>query len=246
MAEEKDGTYDRLIKVGLQDPFIRGIAGMVVIAAAASYAISALGSGTKAVITLALCLAFGVVLVVLRTLMNYADSAFVKIVCFASSAVIMSVFLVFAVLLVPAAVICWPQPYAQLLSLPNCESAPIQKPFSPIEYTGKGITYNPDNKKYHVLVFYRPERQEDAERVVGALRLAGYDSDDGIQSSLDEVFAPDRHPGMTLVKTTTFARPVVDEVSRVVQSAIPVKASSVSLFRDDAPLGKGHVQIDLF
>jgi hypothetical protein len=158
----------------------------------------------------------------------------------------MSVFLVFAVLLVPAAVICWPQPYAQLLSLPNCASALTPKPFTPIEYTGKGITYNPDNKKYHVLIFYRLERQEDAERIVGALRLAGYDSDDGIASTLDEVTAPDKHPGMTLVKTTTFARPIVDEVSEVVRRAIPVKAPSVSLFKDDAPLQKGHVQIDLF
>jgi predicted membrane channel-forming protein YqfA (hemolysin III family) len=155
MARKKDATYDRLIEVGLQDPFIRGIVGVVVIATAAGIAISILGSGAKAVLAIALSLAFGVVLVVLRALMKYVDRAFVRIVCFASSAVIKSVFLVFAVLLVPAAVICWPQPYAQLLSLPNCASALTLKPFTPIEYTGKGITYNPDNKKYHVLIFYR-------------------------------------------------------------------------------------------
>ena len=120
MAKKKEATYDRLIKVGLQDPFIRGIAGVVAIATAASIAISTLGSGTKAVITIALSLLFGVVLVVLRALMKYADSTFVRMVCFASSAVIVTVFLVFTVLLVPAAVICWPQPYAQLLNLPNC------------------------------------------------------------------------------------------------------------------------------
>jgi len=88
MAEKKDATYDRLIKVGLQDPFIRGIAGVVVIATAASIAISTLGSGTKAIITIALSLLFGVVLVVLRALMKYADSTFVRIICFGSSAVI--------------------------------------------------------------------------------------------------------------------------------------------------------------
>jgi hypothetical protein len=49
-------------------------------------------SGTKAVLAIALSLAFGVVLVVLRGLMRYVDSAFVRIVCFASFAVIMSVF----------------------------------------------------------------------------------------------------------------------------------------------------------
>ena len=54
MAKKRDATYDRLIKVGLQDPFIRGIAGVVVIATAASIAISALGSGTKAIITIAI------------------------------------------------------------------------------------------------------------------------------------------------------------------------------------------------
>jgi hypothetical protein len=47
MAKKNDAIYDRLIKVGLQDPFMRGIAGVVLIATAASLAISALGSGTK-------------------------------------------------------------------------------------------------------------------------------------------------------------------------------------------------------
>jgi hypothetical protein len=65
-AKKQDEVFGRLIKVGLQDPFIRAIAGMVVIAVAASFAISALGNGTKTVITLALSLAFGVVLIILR------------------------------------------------------------------------------------------------------------------------------------------------------------------------------------
>jgi len=112
-------------------PVVAAIAGVVVIATAASIAISALGSGAKAIITIALSLLFGVALVILRALMKYVDSTFVKVVCFASAAVIMTVFLVFTVLLVPAAVICWPQPYAQLLSLPNClaqiEKATIDK-----------------------------------------------------------------------------------------------------------------------
>jgi hypothetical protein len=250
MAEKKDATYDRLIKVGLQDPFIRGIAGVVVIATAASIAISTLGSGTKAIITIALSLLFGVVLVVLRALMKYADSTFVRIICFGSSAVIMTVFLVFTVLLVPAAVVCWPQPYAHLLSLPNCELAAIEnvtseKPFTPVAYTGTGITHNPDNNKYLVLVFYRVDRKQDAERIVGALQTAGYRSD-AIQSSLDEVLAPDKRPGTTLIKTTALARPIVADVSTVVRYAIPAKASYMSLFPDDAPLRQGNIQISLF
>jgi hypothetical protein len=249
MAKKRDATYDRLIKVGLQDPFIRGIAGVVVIATAASIAISTLGSGTKAIITIALSLLFGVVLVVLRALMKYADSTFVRVVCFGSSAVIMTVFLVFTVLLVPAAVICWPQPYAHLLSLPNCAlakiEATIEKPFTPVAYSGTGITHNADNNKYLVLVFYRPERKQDAERIVGALQTAGYRSD-GVQSSLDEVLAPDKRPGTTLIKTTTLARPIVADVSAVVRYAIPAKASYIFLFPDDAPLRQGNIQMSLF
>ena len=126
MAENQDALYDRLVKVGLQDPFIRAVAGMVVIAVAASFAISALGSGTKSVITLALALTFGVV-VVLRTLMKYIDSVFVKIVCLASCGVIMSVFLIFAIFLVPAAFICWPHGYAQLLDLQSCQVPPRRR-----------------------------------------------------------------------------------------------------------------------
>ena len=140
MAENQDALYDRLVKVGLQDPFIRAVAGMVVIAVAASFAISALGSGTKSVITLALALAFGVVLVVLRTLMKYIDSVFVKIVCLASCGVIMSVFLIFAIFLVPAAFICWPHGYAQLLDLQSYQVPPPgDEEFKPVAYTGPAI-----------------------------------------------------------------------------------------------------------
>jgi hypothetical protein len=65
-----EATHGELIRVGLLDPFIRGIVGVVVIATAGSFAISALGNGTKAIITLALSLSFGVILVILRTLIR--------------------------------------------------------------------------------------------------------------------------------------------------------------------------------
>lgn len=238
-------TYDRLLDIGLKDPFIRAIVGVVAIATAASFAISALGNGAKAVITLAFCLAFGVVLVVLRTLMKYVDSNFVKIVCFVSSGVIMFVFLVFALLLIPAAVICWPQPYAHLFSLLKCSATMEQAPFTPVAYRGQGVTLNPDNAKYRILVFYRPKRKADAEFIVGALQSAGYTSN-GAESALDEVIAPSRQPGTTLIKTTTRARPVVDDVSRVTKLAIPTEAGAVTLFPDDAPLQRGDIQISLF
>lgn len=245
MPKKKPRLYDRLIDIGLRDPFIRTIVGLVVIAVAASFAVSALGSGTKAVITLALALSFGVVLLVLRTLMRYVDSAFVRMICFVSSGVIMFVFLAFALLLIPAAVICWPQPYAQLLSLPNCASAAIEEPFEPIAFTGKGITLDPANNKYFVWVFYRLERRDDARRIVGALLSAGYQSN-GAASSLDEVITPNRQPNTTLIKTTTLARPAVDDVLKVVKLAIPVKAGAVLLFPEDVAFKRGNIQIDLF
>jgi hypothetical protein len=241
-----DVTHQKLINVGLRDPFVRTIAGMATIAFAASYAISVLGSGTKAIITLALCIGFGVVLIVLRTLMRYVDSPFVRIICYASSAIIMSVFLVFAVLLIPAAVICWPQPYAQLLSLPNCALAAIeQPPFKPVPFTGTAITFDPDKGKYLVVVIYRPDRRSDAEHIVGALQSAGYKSM-GIESSLDEVFATDKRPDTSLIKTSALARPAVDDVAKVVRVAIPSKAGFVSLFEPDVTFQKGNVQVDLF
>jgi hypothetical protein len=180
--------------------------------------------------------------------MKYVDSAFVRVACFVSCAVILFVFLVFAVFLLPAAFICWPPTYAQLLNLPNCSSvaaASIDEPFKPEAPAGTAITFIPDNNKYLVLVFYRLERKKDAERIVGALRSAGYRSD-GSQSSLDEVIAPNRNPGTTLIKTSNLARPAVDDVSRVVRIAIPVVASAISVFPDDAPLQRGNIQISLF
>lgn len=243
--EQPHGLYERLIDIGLKDPFIRGVVGVVVVAAAASIAISTLGSGAKAVITLALCLSFGVVLIVLRALMRYADSAFVKFVCFAFSGAIMFVLLVFALLLIPAAVVCWPQPYAQLISLPNCAAQVESKPFTPVAFTGTGISFNQDNGKYVVRVFYRLARKEDAERIVGALLTAGYQSG-GVASTLDEVVTPNRNPDTTLIKTTTQARPSVDDVSRIVKIAIPVKAGAVSLFPEDSTLRSGDMQVLLF
>jgi SH3-like domain-containing protein len=121
---DDDSIYRQLIKVGLKDPFIQGIVGLVVIAVAASFAISALGSGTKAIITLALSLSFGVILVILRAVITNIDNTFIKGICFASAGVIVSVFLVFAVFLIPAAFICWPPPYAVMLGLTSCTAPP--------------------------------------------------------------------------------------------------------------------------
>jgi len=119
------------------------------------------------------------------------------------------------------------------------------RPFTPVEYTGKGISYDPDNQKYAVYVFYRHDRQSDAEHVFGALRAAGYKAD-ASETSLNEVVAPDKSPGSTLVKATSAARPARDDISRITKIAIPVRADRVSIFPDDAPLSRGNIQVDLF
>ena len=67
MSSDND-IKSELIRIGLKDPFIRAIAGMVAIATAAGFVRS--GDGTRAVIAVGLSLMFGVVLVVLRVLMN--------------------------------------------------------------------------------------------------------------------------------------------------------------------------------
>jgi hypothetical protein len=85
----------------------------------------------------------------------------------------------------------------------------------------------------------------DAEHIVGALLSAGYRAD-GRESSLNEVIAANRSPGATLVKTTELAQPVVDDVSRIAQLAIPVRASMVTIFPGIADLSRGNIQIDCF
>jgi hypothetical protein len=230
-----------LIRIGLKDPFIRGIVGVVVIAAAASFAISALGSGTKAIITLALSLSFGVILLILRTLMKNIDSGFVRTVCFLSSAVIMAVFLIFAVFLAPAAFICWPPSYAIILGLKSCGT--IEKPFKPVAFPATAIAFNADNAKYNALVLYRAERQEDAENVVGALRSAGFQSK-GIVDDLNELTEP--YPGATVIRWTTTAQPVVTDVSKTLRIAIPVKASTISVSPNASSFTRGEIQINLF
>jgi hypothetical protein len=247
-AHRGEAIYGELIRVGLQDPFIRGIVGVVVIATATSFAISTLGNdGTKAIITLALSLSFGVILVVLRTLMKNIDSGFVRIVCFFSSAIIMTVFLVFAVFLFPAALICWPPAYAVILNLKSCGPSPSvvpdERPFRPVAFPATAIPFNADNNKYGVLVFYRAERQADAEHVVGALTSAGFQSQ-GIADDLNELTAP--HPGATVIRWTAAAQSVVSDISKVLRIAIPVKAETISVSPNPASFTRGNFQINLF
>jgi len=249
MSDRPPNIQDDFIKIGLSDPFIRAIVGMVAIALAASFVVSTLGGGLKAALGVGLSLMFGVVLVVLRVLLTNVNSVFVKWLCFIASAIIVFAFLALAVLLVPAVTICWPQVYHDDLGLPACSMAspqPVQRPFAPVPYDGRGISMDPANNKFWIRVNYRPPRQADAERIVGALRQAGYRSD-AIATELNEVLTDDRSVGTSLVKTTSAARPIVDEVNRILTLAIPLSSGRIKIFPDDVrEFANGDIQVDLF
>ncbi len=54
MSSDRDGIQNRLIEIGLDDPFIKMIAGLVAVATIASTVISLLGDGMKAVLAIGL------------------------------------------------------------------------------------------------------------------------------------------------------------------------------------------------
>src|SRR3984893_2386712 len=137
----------QLIKVGLKDPFIRAITGMVAVATPAGFVLSVLGDGPRAAIAVGLSLMFGVVLVVLRVLMNNTGGAFVKWLCLASSAVIIGVFLALIVFAVPAITVCWPESYRETLGLKTCATAvPQARAFAPAPYANHKIILIPPIK----------------------------------------------------------------------------------------------------
>ena len=240
MSDISDDTYGRLVLIGLKDPFIRQIAGAAALAVTASLVISVLGSGIKAILTISLLLSFGVILIILRTLMNNMDTSFVRTACFVASTIIMGVFLVFGVLLIPVATVCWPQNFAIMLGLNSCQG-PIAAEFKPVPFPD--IHFNPANASRRVVVLYRPERLSDAERIVGALRSAGYQSD-GVNSDLLELTPP--FPAATVLKWTASVQSTLADVSELVRTAIPVKASSVSVSSSASSFSRGDLQIDLF
>lgn len=244
-TEKSDGLFNRLIDIGLKDPFISLIAGgAVVMAVVGAYVVKISGSGTNAIRTIGAILVFGLLLLIIRSLFYDQGNPVMRTFGFAVAGVVTLVSSTFMLLLIPAVTDCWPAAYVQLIGLSNCGPAPVvEKEFSPIPL--QNVSYSPDNAKYSVLVFYRLQRFEDAEHIVGALRSAGYNSD-GIQDNLDEVVAPDKRPDTSLIKTTALARPIVDAVSNLVRAAIPMKAQFVSVFPDDAPLQRGAIQISLF
>jgi hypothetical protein len=257
MEPHEKSLYKKLIDIALQDPFVQLIAGLIVVAFVASSAVAALGSGPKAIIGLALTVTGGLVLFVIRTVVvKYPDSPFVKIVAFISASVIIGVFLIFVLLLVPAATICWPEPYREMLSLPACAVSREITPKNdatpkngdifelPDSTRLPSVLYNPENSNYTVLIFYRSPRIRDAENIVGTLLKAGYKSN-ASESDLNEVRADDKRPGSSLIKSTAMARPIVDDVHRIVKLAIPLKADFIKDSPDELRAIR-DVQVILF
>lgn len=239
MTDISDNTYRQLVSIGLKDPFIRQIAGAAALAFTASSVIYVAGSGINAILSVALLLSFGVIFVILRTLMNNMDTSFVRTACFVASTVIMEIFLVFGLLLIPAATVCFPKNFSTLLGLNSCST--VEAVFRPVSFPK--IDYNAANGSRRVVVFYRPSRLEDAERVVGALLSAGYQSS-GVSSDMLELTPPS--PGATVLRWTASAESALAGISGLIRTAIPVRASSLSVKSTPSSFSQGELQINLF
>jgi hypothetical protein len=239
MTDISDNTYRQLVSIGLKDPFIRQIAGAAALAFTASSVIYVAGSGINAILSVALLLSFGVIFVILRTLMNNMDTSFVRTACFVASTVIMGIFLVFGLLLIPAATVCFPKNFSTLLGLNSCST--VEAVFRPVSFPK--IDYNAANGSRRVVVFYRPSRLEDAERVVGALLSAGYQSS-GVSSDMLELTPPS--PGATVLRWTASAESALAGISGLIRTAIPVRASSLSVKSTPSSFSQGELQINLF
>lgn len=112
-----------MIKIGLRDPFIQGIVGVVAIATAIGIAIKTLGDGKNTIIAVALALIFGVILVVFRVLILNINNTIVRWLCIFSSVTLTGVFLIFVILTLPAVTFCWPPLYAAFLGVRGCVAA---------------------------------------------------------------------------------------------------------------------------
>lgn len=125
-ANDADHVLDEskagLIRIGLRDPFIQGIAGVVTIATAVSIAINTLGDGKNTIIAVALALIFGVILIVFRVLILNIDNTVVRWLCIFSSVTLTGVFLIFVILALPAVTFCWPPLYAEFLGVRGCKA----------------------------------------------------------------------------------------------------------------------------
>ena len=99
---------ERLVEIGLEDPFIRTIVRDGGCCHGRELRRLDHGECNKAVFAVGLSMMFGVVLVVLRVLMKHADDKIVWTLCLLASGVIVLVFMAVIVVAVPAVTVCWP------------------------------------------------------------------------------------------------------------------------------------------
>jgi hypothetical protein len=244
--EKSGGLYQQLIAMGLADPFIKLVVGIVAIGAAVGFVLTEFGGGLKAIIAIGFGIGAGVILLILRALVKDTESNFVRIMGYAASLAITAVFSILVLAVIPVVLTCKPLAYANLLGLCVPPPAPANTPgFTPIQFTGTG-TINQTNANYHILVFYRAPRQTDAEKVAGALLWAKFNSS-AIDWRNDDLSELGALSNVVLIRTSSHGQAVADNITHLVQSAIaPVDPNTVSISATDLVLNNGDVQVDLF
>jgi hypothetical protein len=242
-TQPSDNLYRRFVDIGLRDPFVQLVVGVVAIGAAVSFVMSEFGGGLKAIIAIASGIGAGVILLILRALVKDSESNFVRFMGYAASAAITSVFAILVLALIPAVLTCKPQAYANLLGLCST-SGPTLTAFVPIPFSASEAP-DPASPNFRVLIFYRTARQTDAEKVAGALQWAKFNSGpaDWRNDDLSELGA---QTGIVLVRASSRGGSVAEAIANLIRSSIyPISATTV-MVNNNIPLSNGDVQVDLF
>lgn len=102
-----------------------------------------------------------------------------------------------------------------------------------------------ENSKYSVLVFYRAQRKEDAEKILQAALSKGYQSSITM-SSLQEVQIGQQPDNSTFIIPTQRGEEIVNPVRDLVSSTLPPPRNGSVTVGSSWPLRRGDVQVYLF
>jgi hypothetical protein len=94
--------------------------------------------------------------------------------------------------------------------------------FRPISFPP--IVLRPENAALRVRVLYRPERQQEAEKIAGVLLAAGFQTT-WTTSDLNELTPA--FAGETALRWTAQSQAQISDVAELLRSAIPVNATSI-------------------
>ncbi|MDE2365064.1 MAG: hypothetical protein KGM42_20505 [Hyphomicrobiales bacterium] len=109
------------------------------------------------------------------------------------------------------------------------------------------VTFDASNTTIAVRVQYRHDEKATADGVAAALRRAGFRDPVEIELALDNVNAPDKSPGVILIKPNANGRKFAEPVRELVLAACAHKRTTeVTVFPADVALVNGDLQIDLF